>query len=329
MQLGPVERRRRQQKPASRPTEISCTETQSQTMFGRMGVALPAGKIGRLIILAAAITGLALAVAACSSGGGTTDSASGTTVINAIGAENEYANVLSQIGGKYVHVTAILDNPNTDPHTFEASPQVAQEVSNAQLIVQNGVGYDSWMSKIESASPSSQRKVIVVQHVLGLPDSTPNPHLWYDPKTMPAAAKVMATDLSALQPGHAAYFRANLAKFDSSLTPWLTAIAQFKAAYPGTSAATTEPVADYLLTAMGIDNRTPFTFQSDIMNGVDPAPQDIALENSFFSKHQVKVFCYNEQVVDALTSSIRQNAGKDGVPVVGVYETMPTGYDYQ
>ena len=299
-------------------------------MFSRMGISLSAGKMGRLMVLAAAITGLALTAAACGgTSSGSTDAAGGTAVINAIGAENEYANVLSQIGGKYVHVTAILDNPNTDPHTFEASPQVAQEVSSAQLIVQNGVGYDSWMSKIESASPSSQRKVIVVQHVLGLPDSTPNPHLWYDPKTMPATAKVMAADLSALQPGHAAYFRANLAKFDSSLAPWLTAIAQFKASYPGTSAATTEPVADYLLTAMGIHNRTPFRFQADIMNGVDPAPQDIALENTFFSKHQVKVFCYNEQVVDALTSSIRQNAGKDGVPVVGVYETMPTGYDYQ
>jgi zinc/manganese transport system substrate-binding protein len=310
---------------------FGCTETQSQTMFGRMGISLSGGKKGGLVALVAAITGLALTVAACggTSASGTSDGAGGTAVINAIGAENEYANVLSQIGGKYVHVTAILDNPNTDPHTFEASPQVAQEVSSAQLIVQNGVGYDAWMSKIESASPSSQRKVIVVQDVLGLPDSTPNPHLWYDPKTMPATAKVMAADLSALRPGHAAYFRANLAKFDSSLTPWLTAIAQFRASYPGTSAATTEPVADYLLSAMGINNRTPFTFQADIMNGVDPAPQDIALENSFFSKHQVKVFCYNQQVVDALTASIRQNAAKDGVPVVGVYETMPTGYDYQ
>ncbi len=169
----------------------------------------------------------------------------------------------------------------------------------------------------------------MVQHVLGLPDSTPNPHLWYDPKTMPAAAKVMAADLAALQPSHAAYFRANLAKFDRSLTPWLTAIAQVQGRYPGTQAATTEPVADYLLAAMGIRNRTPFTFQADIMNGVDPAPQDIALENAFFSHHQVNVFCYNQQVVDALTTSIRQNARNAGVPVVGVYETMPTGLDYQ
>ena len=39
----------------------------------------------------------------------------------AVGAENEYADVISQIGGPYVRVSAIMSNPNTDPHEFEAS----------------------------------------------------------------------------------------------------------------------------------------------------------------------------------------------------------------
>src|SRR5262249_41853275 len=147
-------------------------------------------------VVAAAAAALALAATGCSNSPAPASSNGG--VINAVGAENEYANVLSQIGGKYVHVSAILDNPNTDPHTFEASPQVAQEVSSAQLIVQNGVGYDSWINKIESASSNSSRKVIVVQDLLGLPDNTRNPHLWYDPRTMPAAAKAMADDLSSI-----------------------------------------------------------------------------------------------------------------------------------
>ena len=129
---------------------------------------------GRAAVLAGAVAALLLVATGCGSGGAA-DAANGTAVISAIGAENEYANVLGQIGGRYVHVSAILDNPNTDPHTFEASPQVAQEVSSAQLIVQNGVGYDSWMNKIESASPNPKRKVIVVQHVLGLPGQHAEP----------------------------------------------------------------------------------------------------------------------------------------------------------
>ncbi len=285
--------------------------------------------MGRNMALAGAVAAVALAATGCGRSTASPGAPRGA-VVNAIGAENEYANVLGQIGGRYVHVSSILNNPNTDPHTFESSPSVARQVSAAELIVQNGVGYDTFMNKIESASPDPKRKVIVVQHVLGLPDSTPNPHLWYSPATMPVAAKAMAADLSALQPARAAYFQANLTAFDHSLAPWLNAIAAFKAKYPHTAVATTEPVADYLLQAMGADNLTPFAFQADIMNGVDPPPQDIALENSFFTKHMVKVFAYNQQVVDALTTSIRQAALNAGVPVAGVYETMPTpGYDYQ
>ena len=291
----------------------------------------PRSRLARRAGLAVTTAALTAALAGCATTAGPADAAdSSGTVITAIGAENEYASVLSQIGGRYVRVTSILSDPNTDPHTFESSPRVASQVSSAQLIVQNGVGYDSFMNKIESASPNPERKIIVAQQVLGLPESTPNPHLWYNPATMPAVARVMAADLSELRPAHKSYFQANLRAFDTSLRPWLAAIARFKASYPGAAVATTEPVADYLLTAMGMDNLTPFTFQADIMNGVDPAPEDVALENGFFTQHKARVFVYNQQVSDALTVSVRQTAERAGVPVVGVYETMPTpGFTYQ
>jgi zinc/manganese transport system substrate-binding protein len=280
------------------------------------------------LALSSALAGPALLAATVSAPSASASTKSG--VISAVGAENEYANVLSQIGGKYVSVSSILNNPNTDPHTYEASPSVAQSVSQAQLIVQNGVGYDKFMNNIEAASPSATRKVIVVQKVLGLKDNTPNPHLWYDPKTMPTVAKVMAEDLAAIEPSHRAYFQSQLATFLASLQPLTKAIASFKSNYAGARVAVTEPVADYLLAAMGAKILTPFVFQSDIMNGVDPSPENITLEKGFFTKHEAQVFCYNQQVVSALTVSIRQTAEANHVPVVGVYETMPTpGYDYQ
>jgi zinc/manganese transport system substrate-binding protein len=251
-------------------------------------------------------------------------------VIQAVGAENEYANVISQIGGRFVHVDAIMSDPNTDPHTFEASAAVAKDVSAAQLVVQNGVGYDDFMGKIESASPNPNRKVIDVQTLRGLPDSTPNPHLWYSPQTMPLVAEALANDLALLQPANAPYFQANATKFITSLGPWYQAIATFERTYPHTAVATTEPVADYMLQAAGTDNLTPFTFQADIMNGTEPAPQYVSLQQRLFSKHKVKAFLYNQQVTDSLTGSFLSDAKKAGIPVVGVYETMPTpGYDYQ
>jgi zinc/manganese transport system substrate-binding protein len=269
----------------------------------------------------------ALLAAGCSS---SSASGSGGDAIVSVGAENEYANVIQQVGGNYVQVSAIMSNPNTDPHTFEASASVARVVSAAQLVVQNGVGYDTFMNTIENAAPSSSRKVIVAQNLLGLPTGTPNPHLWYKPGTMPAVANAVAADLAALQPAHASYFKANAARFISSLTPWNSAIAAFKADYPNTPVATTEPVADYMLQAVGADNLTPFAFQADIMNGTDPSAQDVAIERSLFTQHKVKVFLYNQQVTDTLTESLIALAHQNNIPVVGVYETMPVpGYDYQ
>ena len=250
--------------------------------------------------------------------------------IKAIGVENEYADVISQIGGKYVEVQSIESDPNTDPHTFEASPKVARQIAAAQLIVENGVGYDSWADKIMSASQRPNRKVINVQKLLGLPDDTANPHLWYDPKTMPAVAKAVANELSALRPAEAAYFKGNAEKFVASLEPWTAAIEAFKAKYDKTPIATTEPVSNYMLQAMGFDILTPFSLQKAIMDGTDPAPQDVTAQNDLFANKKVKVFAYNQQVTDALTKSFLDKAKKAGIPVVGVYETMPTpGYTYQ
>jgi len=272
---------------------------------------------------------IALTLAAAYSSGRAVAAASGGKII-AVGAENQYADVISQVGGKYVTASGIMSNPNTDPHSFEASIAVAREVGNAQLIVQNGIGYDDFMNSIESASPNSGRTVVNVQQLLKLPDSTPNPHLWYDTATMPKVADAIAADLSAIQPSHAAYFKANAAAFTASLKPLTAAIASFKSAYPGTTVATTEPVADYLLTALGADNLTPWTFQADIMNGVDPSPQNVAVQRALFTGHKVRVFLYNQQVTDALTQSFITLAEQNHIPVVGVYETMPVpGYDYQ
>jgi zinc/manganese transport system substrate-binding protein len=279
-----------------------------------------------VVIVAVALAAVA-ALAGCSSHPGS-DAPDGAIV--AVGAENEYADVISQIGGKYVQVSSIESNPNTDPHVFEASASDAETVAAAQLIVQNGADYDTYMNKIESGSPSSSRKVIDVQQLLGKPVTVPNPHLWYSPATMPAVAQAITTDLSALRPKDAAYFRANEAKFDAALQPWSSAIAQFKAAYPGTPVAVTEPVGDYMLQAVGANILTPFGLQADIMNGVDPSPQYVSLEDSLFSQHKVKVFVYNQQVTDPLTASFLAAAHRYGIPVVGVYETKPTpGYHYQ
>jgi zinc/manganese transport system substrate-binding protein len=146
---------------------------------------------------------------------------------------------------------------------------------------------------------------------------------------MPAVAAAVAGALARIAPRHAAYFRTNARRFDRSLRPWYRELARLRHRFAGVAVATTEPVANYLLHAAGLRIRTPLDLQLDIMNGLDPAPQDISLQDRLLSKGLVRAFVYNRQVTDSITQTFLGLARAHHVPVVGVYETMPAGLDYQ
>ncbi len=258
-------------------------------------------------------------VAALVLGGGV---AQAQPVLHAVGIENEYADVMSQIGGPYVQVSAIMADPNTDPHEFEVSPKVAGELAGADVVVENGLGYDSWADKLLSGTRAT---VISAQQVRNLPDSTPNPHLWYDPATMPAVAKAVAGAFAAKDPAHAAYYQAQVGVFDASLKPWLDELAQVKAHYAGTPVAVSEPVADYMLQAAGMKILTPFTLEAAAMNGTDPAPQDVSFQQDLIVNRKIVVYVFNQQVRDTLSDSFRALAQQSNLRVLGVFETMPKG----
>lgn len=249
--------------------------------------------------------------------------------IVAIGAENEYADVISQIGGKYVSVTGIMSNPETDPHTYEANTKDAALVGKATLVVENGLGYDDFMDKLISGSPNTGRTVVNVAKELGYSDDTQNPHLWYHPETMPKVAELVAQSLEKQMPSQKQVFEDNLSKFKASLSPWANEIASLKQANSGAAVAVTEPVSDYLLEAAGLENKTPWAYQAAVMNGTDPAPQDVKTQQELFTNKTVKVFLYNRQAVDDSTKALLTLAKKNNIPIVGVYETMPTHYTYQ
>lgn len=249
--------------------------------------------------------------------------------IVAVGAENEYANVIDQIGGKYVDTNSIMSNPETDPHSYEASTKDASLVGKATLIVQNGVGYDDFMNKLENSSKDSKRTIINVGKSLNYSNNTKNPHLWYDPNTMPKVAKLVEENLEKQLPAQKDYFKKNLNKFIASLHNWRGEIASLKNKYSGTKVAVTEPVSDYLIDQSGLRNMTPWNYQAAVMNGTDPSPQDVKTQQDLFKNKKVKVFLYNRQAVDDSTTALLNLAKQNNIPVVGVYETMPTGYTYQ
>lgn len=271
--------------------------------------------------LVVAFVVLSALIAAC----GPSATSTGGTTIAVLGAENFYADLLTQLGGDRVTVSSVLNDPNADPHEFEASAATAKLVADAKLVIVNGVGYDDFMDKLLAGSTRPERIVINVQDLLKKADDD-NAHIWYDPKTMPAVADATVVALSKLDPGGAAYFSAQKATYLAALKPVDDKLAAMKAKYGGSSIAFTEPVAEYQTEAIGLKLLTPEGFMRAIEQAVDPAPADVAAERDLLTGKKVKVLLYNSQVTSPLTKDIQDLAVKNGIPVVGVAETIPSRY---
>ncbi len=278
----------------------------------------------RVRIILALLPALLLgAAAACG------PAAAGRPSVDVVASTNVYGDIVGQIGGPHVSVTSILSNPNADPHLYEPGTQNGLAVAKARLVIQNGVGYDAFMQRLEDASPSKQRIVVTIADVLGVHGKDANPHLWYDVPKLNAIAGAIASGLERSDPANASAYRAGLARFETSLGPLKHEVARIKASFAGGPVAYTEPVPGYLLTAAGLDNVAPDDFTRAIENGTEPTPQAVAAMLALLSGKKVKVLLYNSQTVSPITEEIRSAALKAGIPVIGVTETLPPKLTFQ
>jgi len=245
-----------------------------------------------------------------------------------VAAENFYGNIVGQIAGDHVALTSIISDPNVDPHEYESSTRDAVAVAKAQLVVMNGVDYDTFMDHLLAASPNPSRKVINVAVLTGH-KSGDNPHLWYDPATMPKVAAVVYDALLQIDPANAGSYRLWYQALGSSWGPLTQTIAQLKAQYAGTPVAVTEPVFGYMAAAIGLNVITPEQFQKAIEDGDDPPAKALAQMEDQLKSHQAKVLLYNTQTVSPVTTRVQDLAKKVGVPVVGVSETEPPDKSFQ
>jgi len=244
-----------------------------------------------------------------------------------VAAENFYGDVAGQVGGPDVAVTSILTNPDQDPHLFEASASTARSLATAKIVIFNGADYDPWMSKMLAASHAPGRVAIEAALLVGK-RAGDNPHLWYDPKTMPAVAKALAAQLAKLDPGHASEYETRRGAFEASLKPLDDKIAALRQQYAGATVTATEPVFGYMAEAIKLKVRNP-RFQLAIMNNTEPSASEIAAFQKDLRTRAVKVLLYNNQTSEELTEKMRAIAKESGVPVVGVSETEPAGKTFQ
>ncbi len=270
---------------------------------------------------------LLVILSACSSGSNGSASPTSST-INVVAAENFYGDIVKQLGGSHVSVTSIISNPNVDPHEYESSVKTAIQVSKAQLVIENGGGYDAWMDRILSGSPNSNRLVLKGFDVaqVKLPE---NEHVWYGIDNAATIAQAITNDLKKLDPTDAATFDSNLQVFMQSLHPILQKIAAIKSKYAGTPVGLTETIYLYQAVPLGLNVLTPFEFQKAMAEGNEPPADTVVTAENQITHHQIKVLIYNEQTITPSTTKLENDAMAQNIPIVPVTETMPPGKTYQ
>ncbi len=270
------------------------------------------------------VTLAAAFLSACGSG-----SAHTAGRLDVVAAENVYGNIASEIGGHHVSVTSILTSPTADPHLFEPATSTGLAVADAKVVLQNGLGYDAFMTRLEDASPNKSRVVVTVADVLGIHGTDANPHLWYDVPRLDRVAGAIAAALTRADPSQAAAYRRGLHRFERSLAPLRHEVASIRSRYRGAPVAYTEPVPGYLVAAAGLRNLASDSFTRPIEEGTEPSPSAVATMSSLIGEHRIRVLLYNSQAVSPITAQLRTAALKAGVPVVPVTETLPPHLSFQ
>ncbi len=244
-----------------------------------------------------------------------------------VAAENFYGDVARQIGGERVSIASIMSNPDQDPHLFEVAPAVIREIAAARIVIYNGADYDPWMAKLLKATPKPERVAIVAADLLGRKVGD-NPHLWYDPATMPAVARRLAAALAAADPAHKDDYAARLKTFLASLEPLKQKIAAIAGKYAGVAVTASEPVFGEMAAALKLKMRNE-RFQLAIMNDTEPSARDVAAFERDLKMRKVRVMFYNKQASNKMVQHLVELAHASNVPVVGVTETAPSGQSYQ
>jgi ABC-type Zn uptake system ZnuABC Zn-binding protein ZnuA len=241
--------------------------------------------------------------------------------LHLVAAENFYGGVAQQIAGPEAEVKSILTNPNQDPHEFTTSAATARLVADADIVIYNGISYDPWMDQLLGTPGKSGRVVVNVADLIGAKDGD-NPHIWYNPRTMPALSAKLVEVLGKINPAQTAAYQKRLDDFNASMKPELDKIAELKAATAGVTVTATEPVFGYMSDALGF-KMLNYDFQVKIMNDAEPtADQTAAFEKSLTTK-TARILFYNSQVTDPTTDRLQKLAQKSGIAVVGVTETQP------
>jgi len=277
------------------------------------------------LVLAVVLSGCALAPPA----GGEGSSAYSARVVRVVAAEDFWGSIVAQIGGAHADVVSIIDNPETDPHSYEPTAADARRLADAQVTVLNGAGYDPWMQQLLAAD-GGDRTVLDVGTLVGVAPGG-NPHLWYSPTFVGQVVGAVTADLARVDPADRAYFDARAQRFEQvGLAGYHAAIASIRARFAGTEVGASESIVVYLCRALGLDLVTPPSFLRAVSEGTDVSAADIVTIDDQIHGRTLHAYLENTQNLTPDVQTQVSAARAAGIPVVPVTETLqPVGVTFR
>jgi zinc/manganese transport system substrate-binding protein len=286
------------------------------------------GPEGRVLGLLAVLLVSAVLLAGCGSSSGSL-AASGTK-LRVVAAENFWGSIAGQLGGDRVQAASIITNPDTDPHSYEPTPQDGRTIARAQYVIVNGAGYDAWADKLLAANPVSGRVVLDVGDLIGKKDGD-NPHMWYSPTYVGKVVDRITSDLKTLDSADSSHFDQQRASYLSTgLKRYDDLRAAIHQAYAGVPVGATESIFVYLSDDLGLDLTTPPGYLKAVNEGTDPTAADAATVEQQIDNRQIKVFVFDSQNSTPDVQRLVDRAKAKGIPVVPITETLtPANVTFQ
>jgi zinc/manganese transport system substrate-binding protein len=271
-----------------------------------------------------------LLLAGCATSSPTPAPAAGSHTIQVVAAENFWGSLAEQLGGAHAHVTSIINSPDADPHDYEPTAADGRQIATADLAIVNGVGYDTWASKLVAANPRPTRTDVTVGQLVGIPTNG-NPHRWYDPDNVRTVIDTITADFKTLDPADAAFFDTQRTQVMTvKLKAYFNAITAIKDKYAGTSVGASESIFAPLAQRLGLKLITPESFLDAISEGTDPSTKDKTLIDAQIAGRQIKLYVYNTQNATPDVQAQVKAARRAGIPIATVTETMtPAGASFQ
>lgn len=253
----------------------------------------------------------------------------GRGVVDVVAAENVWGSIAAQVGGRHVQVTSIVTNPDTDPHSYEPTAADAEALASAQLVIENGAGYDPWVPKLLAADPG-QPTVLDVGDLVGV-QSGGNPHRWYNPADVQAVVARLAGDLQDIDPADGDYFAAQAVRFETvSMRPYTELVAGIRAKYAGTPVGASESIFAMLSPALGLDLVTPPTFLRAVSEGTEVSAADKSAIDRQIEERRIKIYVYNSQNVTPDVQAQLSEVRSEHIPYATITETLvPARATYQ